>query len=286
MLLYPISVLSGSVMLRRRGGLVLAGLATLFYAATLWAVRAGLVPAQGLADVPFLPAEGRPLLHLRHRRGLRHRRPHRLLPLGEPAPRGREAGGGGGAGGRPPRAERGDRQQHPERPPHHRRRRAHPLRQPLRGGDPGPAATARCAGATLRERASRRRCSSRPRSRRGPAASRWRASSSSTRGPAARALDLGRLGHAPRHRGPGGSGLPARLPGPDRHQAPGGGGAHQGEAGRGGGDGGPARPRDPQPPGLDQRLGPGAHGRSRRLRGAGAPPGHHHPGVASASRTP
>jgi two-component system sensor histidine kinase PilS (NtrC family) len=56
MLLYPISVLSGSVMLTRRGGLVLAGLATLFYAATLWAVRAGLVPVQGLADVPWLPA--------------------------------------------------------------------------------------------------------------------------------------------------------------------------------------------------------------------------------------
>jgi two-component system, NtrC family, sensor histidine kinase PilS len=56
MLLYPISVLSGSVMLSRRGGLVLAGLATLFYATMLWGVRAGLVPAQGLADVPWLPA--------------------------------------------------------------------------------------------------------------------------------------------------------------------------------------------------------------------------------------
>ena len=53
MLLYPISVLSGSVMLRGRGPL-LAGLATLFYAAILGAVRLGLVPPQGLADVPFL----------------------------------------------------------------------------------------------------------------------------------------------------------------------------------------------------------------------------------------
>src|SRR5262245_33869836 len=56
MLLYPISVLSGSIMLSRRGGLVLAGLATVLYAGTLWAVRAGLVPPQGLADVPWLPA--------------------------------------------------------------------------------------------------------------------------------------------------------------------------------------------------------------------------------------
>src|SRR5262249_58692954 len=55
MLLYPIAVLSGSVMLSRRGGLALAGLATLLYAGTLWAVRTGLVPVQGLADVPWLP---------------------------------------------------------------------------------------------------------------------------------------------------------------------------------------------------------------------------------------
>src|SRR5262245_38249636 len=57
MLLYPISVLSGSILLHRRGGIVLAGVATLLYAATLWAVRAGFVPAQGLADVPYLPAK-------------------------------------------------------------------------------------------------------------------------------------------------------------------------------------------------------------------------------------
>src|SRR6266581_1244326 len=57
MLLYPISVLSGSVLLRRRDSLVLAGVATLLYAGTLWAVQARLVPAQGLADVPFLPAQ-------------------------------------------------------------------------------------------------------------------------------------------------------------------------------------------------------------------------------------
>src|SRR5262245_38652278 len=57
-LLYPISVLSGSIMLSRRGGLALAGLATCLYAGTLWAVRVGLVPAaQGLADVPLLPTK-------------------------------------------------------------------------------------------------------------------------------------------------------------------------------------------------------------------------------------
>jgi two-component system sensor histidine kinase PilS (NtrC family) len=52
MLLYPISVLSGSVLLYRGKGLLLAGLATLFYAGVLLAVRSGAIPAQGLADVP------------------------------------------------------------------------------------------------------------------------------------------------------------------------------------------------------------------------------------------
>src|SRR5262245_18792329 len=56
-LLYPISVLSGSVMLSRRGGLALAGVATCLYAGTLWAVRIGFVPAQGLSDVPWLPTK-------------------------------------------------------------------------------------------------------------------------------------------------------------------------------------------------------------------------------------
>jgi two-component system, NtrC family, sensor histidine kinase PilS len=55
MLLYPLSVLSGSVLLRRRGGLVVAGLATLFYGCALWAVRSGLVPPEGLAEVLYLP---------------------------------------------------------------------------------------------------------------------------------------------------------------------------------------------------------------------------------------
>lgn len=54
MLLYPISVLSGSVILHGRGPL-LASLATAFYAGILGAVRTGLVPPQGLADVLFLP---------------------------------------------------------------------------------------------------------------------------------------------------------------------------------------------------------------------------------------
>ncbi|HET7295479.1 MAG TPA: ATP-binding protein [Vicinamibacteria bacterium] len=56
-LLYPISVLSGSVLLFRRQGLVLAGVATVMYGALVFAVREGLVPPQGLYDVPFLPAK-------------------------------------------------------------------------------------------------------------------------------------------------------------------------------------------------------------------------------------
>ena len=54
MLLYPISVLSGSILLYRGKGLLLAGLATLFYAGMLLAVRSGAIPPQGLADVPFM----------------------------------------------------------------------------------------------------------------------------------------------------------------------------------------------------------------------------------------
>jgi two-component system, NtrC family, sensor histidine kinase PilS len=57
MLLYPISVLSGAVLLYRRAGMVLAGLATLFYAAIVWAVREGWAPPQGLSDVPYLSSK-------------------------------------------------------------------------------------------------------------------------------------------------------------------------------------------------------------------------------------
>jgi len=45
------------VLLYRRAGMVLAGLATLFYAAIVWAVRAGWVPPQGLSDVPYLSSK-------------------------------------------------------------------------------------------------------------------------------------------------------------------------------------------------------------------------------------
>jgi two-component system, NtrC family, sensor histidine kinase PilS len=51
MLLYPLSVLSGSVLLRRQGGIVLTALATLLYGGALWAVRSRLVPPGGLAEV-------------------------------------------------------------------------------------------------------------------------------------------------------------------------------------------------------------------------------------------
>jgi two-component system sensor histidine kinase PilS (NtrC family) len=56
-LLYPISVLSGSVLLVRRRGMVLAGLATIFYGVLLWLVRSEIVPPQGLGDVPYLPTK-------------------------------------------------------------------------------------------------------------------------------------------------------------------------------------------------------------------------------------
>jgi two-component system sensor histidine kinase PilS (NtrC family) len=53
--LYPLSVLSGSVLLYRRRGLLLAGLAALFYATMVWAVRAGAVPPRGLSTLAIMP---------------------------------------------------------------------------------------------------------------------------------------------------------------------------------------------------------------------------------------
>ena len=57
LLLYPLSVLSGSVLLYRRQGLVLAGLASGFYAALLWAVRSGLLPPRGLGETLYMSAK-------------------------------------------------------------------------------------------------------------------------------------------------------------------------------------------------------------------------------------
>ena len=58
MLLYPLSVLSGSVLLFRRQGLLLAGVATFFHAALLWGVREGSIPpGPGMADVSELPVK-------------------------------------------------------------------------------------------------------------------------------------------------------------------------------------------------------------------------------------
>jgi two-component system sensor histidine kinase PilS (NtrC family) len=54
LLLYPLSVLSGSVLLYRRQGLALAGLASGFYAALLWGVRSGLLPPQGLGETLYM----------------------------------------------------------------------------------------------------------------------------------------------------------------------------------------------------------------------------------------
>lgn len=56
MLLYPLSVLSGAVLLGRRTGLTLAGLAALMHGGMLLAVRNGVVAPQGLAEVLDLPA--------------------------------------------------------------------------------------------------------------------------------------------------------------------------------------------------------------------------------------
>lgn len=57
MLLYPISVLSGSVLLFRTGGMILAGTATGLYASLLAAVRLEFLPAQRLLDVLDAPPE-------------------------------------------------------------------------------------------------------------------------------------------------------------------------------------------------------------------------------------
>jgi two-component system sensor histidine kinase PilS (NtrC family) len=61
LLLYPLSVLSATMLVPRREAVTLAGVATALYAAVLLAARGGLVPSQGLADVIGLPA--RPLLY-------------------------------------------------------------------------------------------------------------------------------------------------------------------------------------------------------------------------------
>ncbi len=57
LLLYPLSVLSATMLVPRRGAVTLAGLATALYGAVLLAAREGLVRSQGLADVVALPAQ-------------------------------------------------------------------------------------------------------------------------------------------------------------------------------------------------------------------------------------
>ncbi len=57
LLLYPLSVLSATMLVPRRGAVTLAGLATALYGAVLLAAREGLVPSQGLADVVALPTQ-------------------------------------------------------------------------------------------------------------------------------------------------------------------------------------------------------------------------------------
>ncbi len=55
LLLYPISVLSGTVLLPRGRGLVLAAAATLLYAAMVFGVRMGHLPAPVFSDIPGVP---------------------------------------------------------------------------------------------------------------------------------------------------------------------------------------------------------------------------------------
>jgi len=56
LLLYPLSVLSATVLVPRRGAVLMAGLATLLYGALVAAVRVGLLsPSEGLYDVTYLP---------------------------------------------------------------------------------------------------------------------------------------------------------------------------------------------------------------------------------------
>ncbi|MCG6920178.1 MAG: PAS domain-containing protein [Acidobacteria bacterium] len=61
LLLYPLSVLSATMLVPRRQALSIAGVATILYGGLLAAVRLGLVPPQGLSDVVEL--ELRPILY-------------------------------------------------------------------------------------------------------------------------------------------------------------------------------------------------------------------------------
>ncbi len=231
-LLYPISVLSGSVLVYRRQGLVLAGVATVLYGSLLWAVRDRPRPAPAARRRPAPSRQAARLLDLRHRRGVRDRGHDRLLPLRERAERRRETRGGRPPDGGPPGAQQGHRRQHPQRPRDHRRRLPRAPRQSRRRGDPR-SASRRAAGQKhargLRLAALRARGSSsagrRPRPRSPGARLRAR------RRREGRRRDLGL---ASRDRGAGQGGLSPRVPGPDRGQEPGARGADQGEARRGG----------------------------------------------------
>jgi two-component system sensor histidine kinase PilS (NtrC family) len=55
LLLYPLSVLSATLLISRRGALILAGVATVLYGALLAGVRLDLLPPGGLADIQELP---------------------------------------------------------------------------------------------------------------------------------------------------------------------------------------------------------------------------------------
>jgi two-component system sensor histidine kinase PilS (NtrC family) len=60
-LLYPLAVLSATMLLPRRGALAVAGLATVLYGGLLLTVRSGILSSTGLRDVVDLPT--RPILY-------------------------------------------------------------------------------------------------------------------------------------------------------------------------------------------------------------------------------
>jgi two-component system sensor histidine kinase PilS (NtrC family) len=61
LLLYPLAVLSATMLVPRRGALAVAGLATVLYGGLLLAVRSGMLSSHGLGDVVDLPP--RPILY-------------------------------------------------------------------------------------------------------------------------------------------------------------------------------------------------------------------------------
>ena len=262
MLLYPLSVLSGSVLLRRRGGIVVAGLATLLYGGALWAVRSGPGATGGSRGSPLPSPAHRRLLRVRDRRDLRQRGPDRGLLLREPAPRGGDGSSWSRARSRTFRgsttsSSTASRAVCSPRMREGRILWVNPVGEGILGVTTASArgqSTSQVFDSSFLElSAVRARAGSR-------SLARLEVPYRRPDGTVTRSRSLG----GPPDRGKADGGWPPPgLPGPDGRQAPRGGGADQGEAGGGRGDGGPARARDPQPARLHQRLRPGAPAENR-----------------------